>query len=65
MGSGYGRELKRILSAHGCYLLRRSKGDHEIWYSPITERNVTLDTGTRNRLLAKAVLKQAGIDEKI
>jgi Holliday junction resolvase len=36
MGSSYGRELKRILRAHGCTYVRQGKGDHEIWYSPIT-----------------------------
>ena len=34
MGGAYGRELKRILRAHGCRLVRHGKGDHEIWFSP-------------------------------
>lgn len=62
MGGAYGRELKRILREHGCQLVRHGKGDHEIWFSPITGKNFTVDAGTRKRFTANAVLKQAGID---
>ena len=31
-------ELIRKLKKAGCYLLRQGKGSHEIWYSPITEK---------------------------
>lgn len=65
MGQGYGRELKRILAAHGCRFVRHGKGDHEIWYSPITNRSLTVDAGTKKRFTAEAVLKQAGIGERI
>ena len=56
-----GRELKRILKAHGCTFVRHGKGDHEIWHSSITERNFALDASTRKRFTANAILKQAGI----
>ncbi len=36
------RELVRILRANGCYLARAGKGSHEIWYSPGSNRNVTV-----------------------
>ena len=62
MGSGYGRELKRILLDHGCRFVRNGKGDHEIWLSPISGRHFTVDAGTRKRFTANAVLKQAGIE---
>ena len=65
MGSSYGRELKRILLDHGCRFVRQGKGDHEIWFSPITELHVTVDVGTRKRFTANAVLKRAGIKQKI
>lgn len=61
MGGPLGRELKRILTAHGCRFARHGKGDHEIWYSPITDRNITVDARTHNRFTANATLKQAGI----
>jgi hypothetical protein len=62
MGSSYGRELKRILLDHGCRFVRQGKGDHEIWFSPITNRTLAVDAGTRKRFTANAVLKQAGIE---
>lgn len=34
----YTRELKQLLTEAGCRFHRQGKGDHEIWYSPITNR---------------------------
>jgi HicA-like toxin of HicAB toxin-antitoxin system len=34
------RDLVRILQANGCYLVRKGKGGHEIWYSPVSKRNL-------------------------
>jgi hypothetical protein len=65
MGGAYGRELKRILKAHGCTFVRHGKGDHEIWFSPITALTFTVDAGTRKRFTANAILKQAGISERL
>ena len=65
MGSAYYRDLKRILAAHGCTFVRYGKGDHEIWHSPISQRNFTVDAGTRKRFTANSALKQAGIDVKL
>ena len=61
MGSSYYRDLKRILVANGCTFVRHGKGDHEIWFSPITQINFTVDAGTKKRFTANASLKQAGI----
>jgi hypothetical protein len=36
MGASFTPELKKVLSDAGCYFERQGKGDHEIWYSPIT-----------------------------
>lgn len=65
MVASYGRELKRILREHGCRFVRNGKGDHEIWYSPLTDLHFTVDAGTRKRFTAEAILKQAGIKAKI
>lgn len=65
MGNALSRKLKRILSDHGCTFVRYGKGDHEIWYSPITKATFSVDAGTKKRFTAKGVLKQAGIDEQI
>ena len=61
MGGSYGRELKRLLLDHDCRFVRHGKGDHEIWFSPISNRHFTVDAGTRKRFTANAILKQAGI----
>lgn len=65
MGGAYGRDLKRILTAKGCRFVRHGKGDHEIWFSPMTGLTFTVDAGTRKRFTANAILKQAGVDEKL
>jgi hypothetical protein len=33
----YSRRLKQILREHECRFDRPGKGDHEIWFSPITK----------------------------
>jgi len=57
----YTPELKRILIAHGCYFERPGRGDHEIWYSPISKRRFSVDSKILSRHTANAVLKQAGL----
>jgi len=61
MGGPLGRDLKRILLDHGCRFVRHGKGDHEIWFSPVTGVTFTVDASTRKRFTANAILKQAGI----
>jgi HicA toxin of bacterial toxin-antitoxin, len=53
--------LKKILVDAGCSLERQGKGDHEIWYSPITQRRFVVDSAIKSRHTANAVLKQAGL----
>lgn len=55
-------ELIKILKSHGCVFVR-SGGNHDMWYSPIMNRQFPIGrhskevkTGT-----AKAILRQAGI----
>jgi hypothetical protein len=35
--------LKKLLMKAGCYFERQEKGDHEVWYSPMTERRFVVD----------------------
>ncbi len=56
--------LKKILVESGCAFARQGKGDHEIWYSPITERNFVVDGAIKSRHTANAVLKQAGLTKQ-
>jgi len=57
------RELIKELKKAGCEFVRHGKGDHQIWYSPITGKKFTvphpkrpLATGT-----LKSIRKAAGI----
>jgi len=61
----YTRKTKKLLSANGCSLVRYGKGDHEIWYSPITNKNFTVDGSITNRISANETLKDAGVKEKL
>ncbi|ANK84615.1 MULTISPECIES: type II toxin-antitoxin system HicA family toxin [Rhizobium] len=59
--AGYLRELKELLLKAGCEYVRSGKGDHEIWYSPISGRHFTVDHGVKSRHTANETLKQAGL----
>lgn len=39
----YEKKVREVLRKHGCYFVRHGKGDHDIWYSPITDINVVVD----------------------
>ncbi len=60
----YEKKVRQILSQNGCTFFRRGKGDHDIWYSPITQRHVTVDTKIKSRHTANAIMKQSGINHK-
>ena len=53
--------LKKILLAHGCYFKRQGKGDHEIWFSPVSTQSFPVDQHIKSRHTANSVLKQAGL----
>jgi predicted RNA binding protein YcfA (HicA-like mRNA interferase family) len=55
------RRLAELLRASGCRVVRSGKGSHEIWFSPITGRHVTVPRSTKSRHTANEVLKQAGL----
>ncbi|MCY7282212.1 MAG: type II toxin-antitoxin system HicA family toxin [Cyanobacteria bacterium CAN_BIN43] len=55
--------LKKLLIEAGCLFERQGKGDHEIWYSPITDRRFVVDSSIKSRHTANAVLKQAGLQK--
>jgi hypothetical protein len=64
MVRGYYAQIIAALRAANCVYRRAGKGDHEIWYSPITGRTFAVDRGSLSRHTANAVMKQAGIDKK-
>lgn len=53
--------LKKLLTKAECYFERQGKGDHEIWFSPLTKRRFVVDNSIKSRHTANAVLKQAGL----
>ncbi|WP_276118888.1 type II toxin-antitoxin system HicA family toxin [Pararhizobium qamdonense] len=59
--SSYLRDLKDLLMKAGCHYVRPGKGDHEIWFSPISQRHFTVDHGVKSRHTANETLKQAGL----
>lgn len=56
MGSHYYRDVKRLLLDGGCSFVRNGKGDHEIWFSPITNVTFVVDVGTKKKYTANAAL---------
>jgi predicted RNA binding protein YcfA (HicA-like mRNA interferase family) len=63
--ANYTRQVKKILKQNGCYFVRFGKGDHEVWFSPITNRIVVVDGSIVKRSSALKTLKKAGITERI
>lgn len=57
----YTPKLKRFLQEAGCSFERPGKGDHEIWFSPLTGIRFVVDRAIKSRHTANAVLKQAGL----
>lgn len=64
MANGYESLVRDVLKEHACHFVRHGKGDHDIWFSPITGRHFTVDGKIRSRHTANAIMKQAGIPHK-
>ena len=65
MASKLYRQIKTILTAHGCQFVRQGKGSHEIWHSPITDVNFSVPVTLKANPTANAILKQAGIKQRV
>lgn len=59
--SDYTKEVRRLLHEAGCRFDRQGRGDHELWWSPITKRKVIVDGKIKSRHTANQTLKQAGL----
>lgn len=62
MMAEFEKRVREILTKNGCSFERRGKGDHDIWFSPITNRHITVDGKIKSRHTANEILKQSGID---
>jgi predicted RNA binding protein YcfA (HicA-like mRNA interferase family) len=58
---GFTKQVKKLLTKAGCYFLRHAKGDHDIWFSPVSGTQVTVDNKIMSRHTANETLKQAGL----
>ncbi len=45
----YEKDVRVLLHEHGCSFHPQGKGDHEIWFSPITQRYFTVDGKIKSR----------------
>lgn len=62
--AGYTGPLKKLLRKNGCHFERQGKGDHEIWFSPISGKRFPVDSDIKSRHTANEVLKQAGLEKE-
>ena len=60
----YEKKVRDELTRNGCYFVRHGKGDHDIWYSPITGIHITVDGKIKSRYTANEIMKQAGIKKR-
>ena len=60
----YSPVIKKILTQNNCYFERQGNGDHEIWYSPTTNRHFPVDSKIKSRHTANGILKQAGLPKQ-
>jgi len=60
----YEKKVRQVLKEHGCNFVRHGKGDHDIWHSPTSNRNFTVDGKINIRHVANEIMKQAGIKHR-
>ena len=58
----YTKDVYRLLNEYGCKFVRHGKGDHNIYYSPVTKRNVSVDGRITIKHMANKIMKDAGIE---
>ena len=61
--AGFSTKLKRKLRKAGCRRVRQGRGDHQIWFSPVSGKNFPVDSNIKSRHTANAVLAQAGLEK--
>jgi hypothetical protein len=57
----YEKKVREVLSRHDCHFLRRGKGDHDLWYSPINNHTFPVANKIKSRHTANEIMKQAGV----
>jgi hypothetical protein len=64
MVEGFTPALKRVLRDAGCRFVRQGRGDHEVWFSPLSGQQFVVDGKILSRHTANIVLRQAGLPKK-
>jgi len=54
--ASYTAQLKALLLKAGCRFERQGKGDHEIWFSPITTIRFPVDSKIKSIKLSRDIL---------
>lgn len=57
----YGKPVRDLLLASGCFFVRHGRGDHDIWTGPFAVRPFTVPVKIKSRHTANQVLKDAGL----
>lgn len=57
------KEIREMLTAAGCSMVRQGKGSHEIWFSPITNKTFPVPHPKKSLPMGtvKSIKKLAGI----
>lgn len=58
-------EVRNLLLAHGCVFVQLARMGHEIWRSPKSSASFSVPTGMHSRYTANAVLREAGIEQRM
>ncbi|MCW5222421.1 type II toxin-antitoxin system HicA family toxin [Verminephrobacter aporrectodeae subsp. tuberculatae] len=65
MGRGFYDSLRAVLVAHACHFVRQARGSHEIWFSPLSQKRFSVPVTVVAKPTANAILRQAGIHQRL
>ncbi|MCK5197958.1 MAG: type II toxin-antitoxin system HicA family toxin [Spirochaetales bacterium] len=60
----YSKKVISVLKKNDCCFERHGKGDHDVWYSSISNKYFPVDSKIKSRHTANAILKQAGLGKQ-
>ena len=55
---GYGKLVRAKLLENGCWFVRYAKADHDVWFSPVSRRSISVPVTIMSR---HEILKQAAV----
>jgi hypothetical protein len=61
MSQSFTPALIKILREAGCTFQRHGKGDHDIWYSPISDRRFVVDSVIKSKHTSEYCFKASWI----